>query len=651
MKCIQKIYKILFLLVILILTVNLARIISPPYINSTFKYSDGKQSELSNNSNSNDIYNLTRAYLRITTTTDWFTLSFIGEERIIPLNSSIIQGHNLLNLHFQIQSQLIEVTSADLNEPTVVVEIELAIKNLINNTDLNLKINKGSIGFSRLEFFNYNEEIPILVSNVTHFYAENDPTNPYEYSIPDITLIKPQPFFFLNVGVTKPNQVHTFYYPWYGNPNHHLQWNHWEAEGHNPDIITNGTRDIGATNYPMLGAYDSLDPFILKHHIRMAQAAGIDAFIVSWWGSNTFEDMGFQTLLEQASIFDFQISLYFETAPYWNEIDAKESILRELRYIYDQYSEHESFYKVEVQGQTLPYIYIYVADWWNLDFWEEVKETLILEGRIFLFNADTRDASYLTVFDGIHNYMPLFEQNLSDLYVDYSFSTQLYEQYTENQKWFAATVIPAFDNWGVNPDPNRQRVNRTLNPMTFNMTWDTSIKAGADTILITSFNEWHEGSEIENSQQYKGEYLFQTLNWRQKIDSSYPAKGNLTVLNMITEAFSMIEWVQLVYPGNEIQISIDHELEDSLLAYDESSFEQARIHTLNIMDLILKFVDPPMTNTYSSTSVFPSSTSVLSSSTITSSSSFVSSNWYFNISVLFMQVIFLLILQRRKQKK
>ena len=43
-----------------------------------------------------------------------------------------------------------------------------------------------------------------------------------------------------------------------------------------------------STHYtPTLGHYDSSDPTILADHVAMAQYAGLDAFIASWWGQGT----------------------------------------------------------------------------------------------------------------------------------------------------------------------------------------------------------------------------------------------------------------------------------------------------------------------------------------------------------------------------
>lgn len=81
-----------------------------------------------------------------------------------------------------------------------------------------------------------------------------------------------------------PN-IHTFYYPWYGNVQNdgkYLHWNHeyiqhwnkqeavkWPQGAHTP------LDDVGASFYPQLGAYSSKDPAVVDCHMRMMRYAGI----------------------------------------------------------------------------------------------------------------------------------------------------------------------------------------------------------------------------------------------------------------------------------------------------------------------------------------------------------------------------------------
>lgn len=78
--------------------------------------------------------------------------------------------------------------------------------------------------------------------------------------------------------------VHIFYYPWYGNPEHdgkYFHWNHpylphwdkieaakWPSGQHVPPD------DIGANFYPQLGPYSSEDPVVVEDHMKQVQLSG-----------------------------------------------------------------------------------------------------------------------------------------------------------------------------------------------------------------------------------------------------------------------------------------------------------------------------------------------------------------------------------------
>ena len=78
------------------------------------------------------------------------------------------------------------------------------------------------------------------------------------------------------------------YYVWYRTGDHpQYPWSNWtrpEAE-QNPlaqQARVPGEPPPSSTARPLIGLYDSADPDIARWHVRLAQAAGIDAFLVSW---------------------------------------------------------------------------------------------------------------------------------------------------------------------------------------------------------------------------------------------------------------------------------------------------------------------------------------------------------------------------------
>ena len=80
-------------------------------------------------------------------------------------------------------------------------------------------------------------------------------------------------------------EIHTFYYPWYGNPQHdgkYIHWNHpflphwnkkeakkWRQDSHVPPD------DVGANFYPSLGPYSSKDVDVVDKHMQIMRFARI----------------------------------------------------------------------------------------------------------------------------------------------------------------------------------------------------------------------------------------------------------------------------------------------------------------------------------------------------------------------------------------
>ena len=79
--------------------------------------------------------------------------------------------------------------------------------------------------------------------------------------------------------------LHIFYYPWYGNPEHdqkYIHWNHpflphWDKKeaAKWPSGIHQPPDDIGANFYPKLGPYSSKDPLVLQQHMKDITSARV----------------------------------------------------------------------------------------------------------------------------------------------------------------------------------------------------------------------------------------------------------------------------------------------------------------------------------------------------------------------------------------
>ncbi len=306
-------------------------------------------------------------------------------------------------------------------------------------------------------------------------------------------------------------RVLAFHYVWYGTPFGPAgKWSAWpggyEAR-YNPDLVFYGKRMVDSPDYPLDGPYDSLDPVVIKRQLRELQSARIGGSIVSWWGVDDYSDRVLDALVEAAPTTGLKVTIYYETPMVERrrgDRAAVDLIHDDMRSVLERHAGSDSWLKVEGR----PVLVIYVAHTQPLDVWREAKDRLRADGFDAFFLGDTFDLEALAVMDGLHTYNPVGRlvrgEDVGALY------RQVSEGAHARGKLFAATVIPGFDDRKIRtPGTYLARENGGC----YNRTWQMALASEPDWVLVTSYNEWHEGSEIEPSLEYGTDYLWQTAQF------------------------------------------------------------------------------------------------------------------------------------------
>jgi len=275
--------------------------------------------------------------------------------------------------------------------------------------------------------------------------------------------------------------VLAFYYPWYGTPEGpSKRWVHWDPQQHN-----------AATNTPRLGLYDSHDEGLIRKHIEWARQAGVDGFISSWWGRGGFEDRATRKLLAAAEKEKFLVTVYHEQAK-----DARQ-LEEDFAYLVREYGASGAWLKAGGK----PVIFVYtrvVGDFKPEDFSKARGEAVLL--------MDTFDVGYGRAGGGLHAYNPVFT-DLARLKKDYK--SARYACAAQGLV-FAATVVPGYDDTVIRkPGGRRDREGGKF----YDASWECALSCDPDWILVCSWNEWHEGSEIEPSKEDGDRALRQTAEW------------------------------------------------------------------------------------------------------------------------------------------
>ena len=243
-----------------------------------------------------------------------------------------------------------------------------------------------------------------------------------------------------------------FYYPWFPEA--------WNQQGMNP-----------FTKYhPSLGFYASSASATIRQHIRAMQYGGIQVGISSWWGVGTGSDKRIPTILANTSGSSFRWSLYYEQESQGDPAVAQ--IASDLRYIRDHYAADPSFFKVG--GRFVVFVYTDGAD------------ACAMASRWSDANAGVNAYIVLKVFTGFktcaaqpagwHQYAPA--------------------QAANSQGGYSYSIGPGFNKAN---EPSA-RLGRDLARWAQNVR--DMVASGARFQLITTFNEWGEGTSVESATEW-----------------------------------------------------------------------------------------------------------------------------------------------------
>jgi Calx-beta domain-containing protein/glycosyl hydrolase family 99 len=236
---------------------------------------------------------------------------------------------------------------------------------------------------------------------------------------------------------------------------------------------------------PSLGFYDSGDAATIQSHIRSMVYGKFQAAIASWWGQNQkSEQTRVPALLANAALVDprFRITLYYEKE---GSADPSASELTsDLQYIKTRYGGNTSF--LRINGR--PVLFVYNANDTSCSVVDRWKAANITTNFYLVLKVFSGWATCTSQPDGWHQYGP----------------SSPYHRHVPSNPSISGSVNISPGFWHAQdvdpPGGDRPYLARDLTRWKQNIR--DMIVSGAHWQLVTSFNEWGEGSSVESATQW-----------------------------------------------------------------------------------------------------------------------------------------------------
>ena len=250
--------------------------------------------------------------------------------------------------------------------------------------------------------------------------------------------------------------------------------------------------------------YVSRERATIERHVAQAKAAGIDAFVASWWGpqeENNQTETNFRTLLDVAHEQGFYATVDFElTSPFYA---SQADVVAGLRYLLDTHAQHPAF--LRYGGK--PVIFFWRQQNYDVSTWTALRGQ-VDPAHTTLWIAEGVDLAFQDVFDGHHLYNITWNPPTDPAYTAAKFGRKIdeYNATHGTHKLWVATVMPGYDDTHIAGRPGTYNHHRQ-NGAYYRQTWQAAMASQPDMIIITSFNEWREGTMLEPSVTYGDLYL------------------------------------------------------------------------------------------------------------------------------------------------
>ncbi len=340
--------------------------------------------------------------------------------------------------------------------------------------------------------------------------------------------------------------VMAYYYPWYDAG--HWEEGYWRAE-------------LQPAQQPLLGEYDSQDARVIRQHLTWSEEYGIDSWAISWWGRGSYSDRTLRKhILPQMEGRQAQFCIFYESPKMLGglragriQIDGKQirQLKRDFRFLAKRVFSHPNYLKVEGK----PAVVLYLTRAYRGQYAEGLQaardaaarhgfELYLIGDEVFWERTNKDRVRQLDAITPYNMHGPAQFAGYPAASGFFKFVEAKYRQMQriaeEEGVDFIPNVFPGFNDRGVRPEARHYITPPQAMPDAEHLsTFEEYARiarrfAGGPLrmVSITSFNEWHEDTQIEP-------VAAQATPGKSETDSryTYPAYG-MGYLQLIRQLFA-----------------------------------------------------------------------------------------------------------------
>ncbi|XP_017394374.1 glycoprotein endo-alpha-1,2-mannosidase isoform X2 [Cebus imitator] len=229
---------------------------------------------------------------------------------------------------------------------------------------------------------------------------------------------------------------------------------------------------------------------------------------LSWYPPNANDENGeptddlVPTVLDKAHKYNLKVTFHIE--PYSDRDD--QNMYNNVKYIIDKYGNHPAFYRYKTRtGNALPMFYIYDSYITKPEKWANLLTT---SGSQSIRNSPYDGLFIALLVEEKHKH-DILQSGFDGIYT--YFATNGFTYGSSHQNWaslklfcdkynliFIPSVGPGYIDTSIRPW-NTQNTRNRINGKYYEIALNAALQARPSLISITSFNEWHEGTQIEKA--------------------------------------------------------------------------------------------------------------------------------------------------------